>query len=109
MNISLLFHTSLLFFIIMDPIGNIPIFVGILKDFDHKKQIHIIIRELLISLIIMLVGLFFGQAFFALLAIEQSSLQITGATTFLLIGVKMLFSSHKPEEKIKKIQDPFIV
>jgi multiple antibiotic resistance protein len=109
MDFALLFHTSFLFLIVMDPIGNIPVFVGVLSQFDPKQQTKIIFRELLIALIIMLVCFFFGRGFFALLAIEQSSMQIAGSTTLFLIGVKMLFSTPKSAEKIKKNQEPFIV
>lgn len=111
MDLKLLFQTSFLFLIILDPVGNIPIFVGLLKDFEFKQQFAIIIRELLISLLILLLFFFFGQGFFTLLNIKQSSLQVAGSTTFFLIGVKMLFSQHKGNDLQPKPvhKEPFIV
>src|SRR6185503_13881794 len=111
MDWKLLFYTSFLFLMILDPIGNIPIFIGVLRDFEPKRQVAIIIRELLFALLIMLLFFFFGTGFFAILNIEQSSLQIAGCTMFFLIGVKMLFSKPK---RITEMQhqpqgEPFIV
>lgn len=111
MNLELLFSTSFLFLIILDPIGNIPIFVSALKGFEPKQQFTIIIRELLIALFILLLFFFFGRSFFTILNIDQASLQVAGSTTFFLIGVKMLFSQPKTTTThTKHVQEePFIV
>ena len=44
----------LLLVIIMDPIGNVPIFLTVLKNIPAEKRRRIIIRELLIALIVLL-------------------------------------------------------
>ena len=40
--------------IIMDPIGNVPVFLSVLKNVPIKRRRKIIIRELLIALFILL-------------------------------------------------------
>ena len=44
----------LLLIIIMDPIGNVPVFLSILKNIPIERRRIIIVRELLIALVILL-------------------------------------------------------
>lgn len=109
MNISYLFQTSLLFAIILDPLGNVPIYLGVLRDFSPAQQRKIVIRELLIALGIMIFFFFFGTGFFRLLGIDQPSLQVAGGSILFLIGTRMVFAA--PQEEIQRgvPKDPLIV
>ena len=49
---SLLSATALLF-IVMDPLGNIPLFLAALDGVDARRRQWVIARELLIALVIM--------------------------------------------------------
>jgi len=55
------FSIAFTLFLLMDALGNIPLFVSILKDFPPKKQRQIILRELLIALIIIVIFYFIGN------------------------------------------------
>lgn len=109
MNIADFLQTTLVFFIIMDALGCVPLFLTILKPFDVKDQRRIIFREMIIALVVMIVFLFFGKAFFSLLAINQSSLQIAGGIILFIIAVKMVFSSQMPEKETRSTKEPLIV
>lgn len=104
-----LFHMSFLFLMVMDPLGNVPIFISAIKYFDPKKQRVIILRELLIALGFMIIFLFGGQGFFQLLHVSESSLQIAGGIILFLIAIPMIFATPH-EEKVTRIpKDPLIV
>lgn len=107
--ISKLFHMSLLFWIVTDPIGNVPIFVGVLRQFDPQQQRRIILRELLIALAFMILFLFFGKGFFTLLHISDPSVQIAGGTILCIIAIRMLFSTPQTEKNLTQSHDPLIV
>jgi len=109
MNFSYLFQTSLLFAIILDPLGNVPIYLGVLRDFPPKQQQKIVIRELLIALGIMVLFFFFGTGFFRLLGIDQPSLQVAGGAILFLIGIRMIFAAPKEEKQRGVPKDPLIV
>ena len=48
--------------LIMDPLGNIPVFLSVLKTVENEcRKRKILIRELLIALIVLLVFLLFGS------------------------------------------------
>lgn len=47
---------------VMDPLGNIPIFLSVLKDVEAKRRQWVIFREMLIALGVLLLFLFAGSA-----------------------------------------------
>ena len=57
---SLLSAAVLLFFV-MDPLGNVPLFLAALRHVDPRRVRPIIVRELMIALAILVVFLFIGR------------------------------------------------
>lgn len=104
-----IFGMALTFFLVANPIGNSPTILSLVKNFDFERQKVIVFREAMISLLIALFFLFFGELFLGLLKIEGYALQTTGGVVLFLVALQMIF--HKPEsaqdEQSKK--EPFIV
>ena len=82
---------AILLFLIMDPLGNIPIFLSLLKDVAPKRRRRVMVRELLIALGVLLGFLIGGQHLLKLLQLRQESISIAGGIVLFLIGVKMIF------------------
>ena len=101
--------SAILLFLIMDPFGNIPMFLSALKDVDPARRSRIIIRELLIALGVLVVFLFGGEALLDLMHISQPSLTIAGGILLFLIALRMVFpiSKHAGGEEIGG--EPFVV
>ena len=105
-----LLSTAFALFLLMDPIGNVPIFISLLKDIDPKRQQKIIFRELIIALIIIVAFNFIGDILLEFLHIEQETLLISGGIILFLIALKMIFPSKRdPEVDISQDKEPFIV
>ena len=83
--------TAILLLFILDPFGNVPLLLSILKDVDKKKHTRIIIREMLIGLLILIVFLFFGEGFLSIFGLEPQAITIAGGIIFFVIGLKMIF------------------
>ncbi|WP_343192495.1 YhgN family NAAT transporter [Buchnera aphidicola (Taiwanaphis decaspermi)] len=98
---------TILLILIMDPLGNLPIFISILKNVNPKKQKIILIREMFISLIIMTFFLFEGEKILGILNIKTETVSISGGIILFLISIKMIFPS-KSNKKILQ-EEPFIV
>lgn len=81
----------LLLVIIMDPIGNVPVFLSILKNIPIERRRKILIRELLIALIVLLFFMFIGRYILQLLQIAESSLGIAGGIMLFIISINMIF------------------
>ena len=56
-----------LLFVVMDPLGNIPIFVSVLDQVRPERRYRVLARELLIALAILFAFLFGGQYLLAAL------------------------------------------
>jgi multiple antibiotic resistance protein len=85
------FSAATLLFLVMDPFGNIPIFLSILEPYDARRRLVIIARELLIALAVLLLFLFAGQYILDALKISESSLTAAGGVILFLIALRMIF------------------
>jgi multiple antibiotic resistance protein len=80
-------------FLIMDPIGNIPLFAIILRPFDPAHQRRIIWREMLISLFILCLFEYLGAWLLRLLCVGIPTVQVSGGVILFLIALGMIFPS----------------
>jgi len=84
---------GILLFLVMDPFGNIPVFLCVLKAVPVERRPLVIFRELLIALLVLLVFLLAGPTLLNLLQISEPALRIGGGIILFLIAIKMIFSS----------------
>ncbi len=101
---------TVLLFLIMDPLGNLPIFISVLKHLEPSRRRVVLMRELLIALIIMLLFLFTGENILAFLNLRTEIVSISGGIILFLIAIKMIFSS--PADNTSKLaigEEPFLV
>ncbi|MCS7204537.1 MAG: MarC family protein [Leptospiraceae bacterium] len=81
----------LILFFVMDPIGNIPLFLIVLEKIPIKKRKWIIAREVLFAMLILILFLYFGNEILHYLGISQFSLKISGSIILFLISIRMIF------------------
>src|SRR5262245_39310861 len=103
------FSAAVMLFLIMDPLGNVPTFLSILKDIEPRRRRIILVRELIISLIILLAFLFLGQYLLDFLQLKQESISIAGGIVLFLIALKMIFPSEGGVMGQTPEGEPFIV
>ena len=98
---------TILLFLILDPLGNIPIFISYLEK--SKKRYKILARELILALIVLYVFLFFGRQFLEALHLKQEAVSISGAIILFIIALRMIFPGSKQygDEEIEG--DPLLV
>jgi multiple antibiotic resistance protein len=82
---------ALTLLLIMDPLGNIPVFMSVLHQLDPQRRHRVLIRELLISLAVLLVFLFLGQHLLHVLNLQQEAISIAGGIVLFLIALRMIF------------------
>jgi len=102
------YSTAITLLLVMDPLGNIPIFVTTLRSVPAKRQRRVILRESLIALAILSFFLFFGQYVLEGMHISQPALAISGGIILFLVAIRMIFP-HETEEKQRPTPEPFIV
>ncbi|WP_133011417.1 MarC family protein [Marinomonas flavescens] len=100
--------TFLLFLFVIDPFGNIPILLSVMKGVPQKRQYTIVARDGVIGLVILVAFLYFGAQFMQLLHLETESISIAGGVVLFVIALKMIFPSVMAKEK-NAVIEPFIV
>jgi multiple antibiotic resistance protein len=96
--------------LIMDPVGNIPPFLSILKTVPVERRRIVLLREILLAYGVLLVFLFLGNYLLQFLQLEQETLSIAGGIVLFLIALRMIF----PREGASVVGDslegePFLV
>ena len=100
---------ALLLFLILDPLGNIPILLSLLKDQPAARQRRILLRELLIALVVLMLFLWGGQYALELMHLRQESVSIAGGIVLFLIGLRMIFPPPDGVMGEMPSGEPFIV
>src|SRR5574343_674896 len=100
---------ALLLFLIMDPLGNIPVFLSLLKPLPKKRQRVVLVRELLIAFFVLMGFLWGGKYVLEAMHLRQESVSIAGGSILFLIGLKMIFPSPEGMFGEGEGGEPFIV
>ena len=83
--------TAITLFLIMDPLGNVPVFLVVLERVAEARRPRIILRELLLALAVMLLFLFAGPTMLRSLGISAEAVAIAGGLVLLIIAIRMIF------------------
>jgi multiple antibiotic resistance protein len=100
---------TILLFVVIDPFGNVPLFLGVLDAVPVERRRTVLARELLIALLILVAVLFAGPHFLSALQISQPSLRIAGGIILVLIAIKMVFGGTGKMFKETPEGEPLIV
>ena len=100
---------AVLLFLVMDPLGNILLFVSALQGVAPERRVRVVVRELVIAYLILVVFLFVGQPLLGLLQITGPALTIAGALVLFLIALRMVFPTAERNLSENVGGEPFIV
>ena len=109
--------TALILVLVMDPLGNIPVFLSLLRHVDPARRVIVIVRECSIAFAVLLLFVFTGRQFLGLLGLSDSSLNIAGGVILFLIALRIIFkhpegvfgdSTHEGEPFIVPLAIPSI-
>jgi len=100
---------ALLLFLVMDPIGNVPLFLSLLRDLPEDRRRKVLARELLIALLVLFGFLWCGDLILGALQLKQESVSIAGGIILFLIGIRMIFPTPEGLFGESPGGEPFIV
>lgn len=93
------------FFAIMNPIANVPIFLGLTERDDRQTAASVALRSVLLAFVIVALFAIAGKIIFQLFGLTLPAFRITGGLIVFIIGYHMLqgnpSSLHHPEESDK--------
>jgi multiple antibiotic resistance protein len=90
--ISELTRAILALFIIVDPLGNIPIFVGLTENITEAQRRKTFNTAMIVAFVLLLVFSFTGQGIFTVFGISINSFEVAGGVLLLIIAVRILIS-----------------
>lgn len=96
-------------FLIMDPLGNVPVFLALLKAVPPARQRSVILREVVIAYGVLLACIFLGNYALQLLGLDQETISIAGGIVLFLIAVRMIFPDRDTGPADAVAIEPFIV
>lgn len=103
-----IFFNAITLLLIMDPLGNIPPFLSVLKHVQPERRRKVLVREILIAYLVLLVFLFLGKYLLRLLSLQEETISIAGGIVLFLIAVRMIFPSDHPATD-SLAGEPFLV
>jgi multiple antibiotic resistance protein len=95
-------------FIVMNAVGQIPLFIAILAPYEARRQKIIILRELIFALVLLLLFTFFGNEILDIIGITRSIIGIAGGILLFLIALSMIFPKEKTTEGMPRHEPMFV-
>lgn len=103
-----IYSAAITLLLVMDPFGNIPVFLSVLKDFSGRRRRLIILREMIIAFALLVLFLFFGKYILAGMNISEPALAIAGGVILFFIAIRMIFPSTT-RAHVNRAEEPIIV
>jgi MarC family membrane protein len=104
-----LISAFVLLFLVLDPLGNLPVVASLLKQVDSKRRARVVMRECLIAYLILLAFMFGGRQFLDVMHLSEISLSIAGGVILFMIAINMVFKSSESVFGESLDHEPFIV
>lgn len=87
------------FWVVIDPIGTIPVFIAVTKSLSAEQRRNIAIKAVVYAALILLFFIGTGQLLLEALQIPLLSFQIAGGIILFLFALTMIFGDSKPEQE----------
>ena len=88
---------AIVLFIIVDPFGNIPIFIGLTEKMTETQKRKVFNTACLVGFILLLVFAFTGLEIFNIFGVSIYSFEIAGGVLLLIIAIRILISGSMQE------------
>ena len=96
-------------FLVMDPLGNVPLFLSILKTVPPARRRTVLVREILFAYVVLVVFLLAGEYLLRFLGLEQQAISIAGGVVLFLIALRMIFPGETGFTGPSLEGEPFVV
>jgi len=105
-----LFSSAFLLLLVLDPLGNIPFVLSLLREVPTSRRPRIIVRECAIAVIVLIAFFLVGDALLVAMRLTNPALEIAGGLILFLIALRMVFPPSGQELSEHEVDgEPFIV
>src|SRR5580704_18061034 len=85
------FSAVVTLFLVLDPLGNIPLFLSVLKTVSPERRRKVLVREIAIAYLVLLLIMFLGSYALQFLHLDPEAISIAGGIVLFLIALRMIF------------------
>jgi len=105
--IELFLSAFVSFFVVIDPPGCGPIFLGLTAGATHGHRNAMAIRAVIVATCILIAFALIGEPLLAMLGIDLSSFRIAGGIMLFFIALEMVFEkrTQRREDRAQKVKD----
>ncbi|WP_431858312.1 MarC family protein [Azospirillum sp.] len=94
-----LISVLVVFFVVVDPVGLVPVFLGLTQGFDARRKRMIALRGTALSLTILVFFAYLGRPVLTALGIEMPAFRIAGGALLFWIAFEMLFQRRSDRKE----------
>jgi multiple antibiotic resistance protein len=87
----------LVLFIVVDPFGNLPIFMSLTEKMPENQKRRVFNTATLVGFILLLAFAFAGQEIFSIFGVSIFSFEVAGGILLLIIAIRILISGRVTE------------
>ena len=105
--LEIFIQSFVLYFVVIDPLGNTPIFMTVTQQQNIKEKNKTAIESVLIATIILVLFSVIGNFLLSYLNISLAAFRIAGGMILFIIALEMLFNKRqqRKEKNIENISD----
>ncbi len=96
---QLVFEEFISFWVVIDPIGTIPVFISVTQGLGPEQRRKTALKAVLFAAVILLFFVGAGQILLETMEIQLLSFQIAGGIILFLFALTMIFGESKPEQE----------
>ena len=96
--ISEIGKAAIALFIIVDPFGNIPIFMGLTENVPESKKKKVYNTAIIVGTVLLLVFAFTGTEILTIFGLSIYSFEVAGGILLLIIAIRILISGSMNEK-----------
>ncbi len=105
-----LFSSVFLLLLVLDPLGNMPFVLSLLRNVPKERRPRIILRECAIAVLVLIAFLLVGDWLLLAMRLSDPALEIAGGLILFLIALRMVFPPTRNELSEHEIEgEPFVV
>lgn len=99
-----IFEDFVTLWVVIDPIGTVPVFVAVTAGIEAKKRAGIAIHAAVLAVCVLMFFLVAGQFLIDALGIGLPAFQIAGGLVLFLFALTMIFGDSKPKQEISELE-----
>ncbi|MFV0410519.1 MAG: MarC family protein [Paracoccus sp. (in: a-proteobacteria)] len=104
MDLNAILREFITLFVVIDPIGSIPVFLFATQSVPKSLHRRFAIRGVAVATLVLLGFLAFGQPVLEAMGLRLGSFQIAGGIVLFIFAMTMIFGEPKPQREIEEAE-----